>query len=120
MLLQFFLSFLMAVLSGLGVGGGAVFILYLAIFTTTPQLLAQGMNLLFFLFSSASSLVIHLTKRTLYPFLIFLLATSGLFGAFLGTFIAPHVPASLLRKILGGILVITGIVTLKKKEKSQS
>lgn len=120
MLIQILVPFLVAVLSGLGVGGGGLFVLYLAMFTDTPQLLAQGMNLLFFLFSASSSVCVHLTKRTLYPLLILLLAISGLGGAFLGTLLAEHLPAALLRKIFGVMLIITGVITLKKRPKQKT
>ena len=49
-------SFLIAALSGLGVGGGGLFVVFLALFTEIPQITAQGINLLFFLFSRFSFL----------------------------------------------------------------
>ncbi len=114
MFLSLVIPFAVAVLSGLGVGGGGLFVIYLALFTETSQLPAQGLNLLFFLFSSSASLTVHVTQRTLYPVLIALLAASGLGGALLGSFLAEHLNAALLRKIFGIMLVITGIFTLKK------
>lgn len=115
MVLSFLISFGVAVLSGLGVGGGGLFVIYLALFTDTPQLAAQGMNLLFFLFSSSASVTVHLTKRTLYPTLILLLAVTGLVGAFFGSALASYISGSLLRKIFGAMLVTTGIVALKRE-----
>ena len=43
---------LIALLSGMGVGGGGLFAVYLSMFTDIPQLSVQGYNLLFFLFSA--------------------------------------------------------------------
>lgn len=120
MLVAILISFAVAVLTGLGVGGGGLFMLYLALLTDTPQLLAQGLNLLFFLFSGAASVCVHLTQRTLYPLLILLLTTSGLLGAFVGTMIASHVPAMLLRRIFGLMLIVTGVITLKKRPQADS
>ncbi len=114
-MVSFLLPFAVAVLSGLGVGGGGLFVIYLALFTDTPQLLAQGMNLLFFLFSSSASLTVHVTHRKLYPTLILLLVLSGLGGALLGSFFAERINALLLRRIFGIMLVTTGIFSLKKK-----
>ena len=51
MLFTILITFLLAALSGMGVGGGGLFVIYLSLFTNTPQLTAQGMNLLFFLLS---------------------------------------------------------------------
>lgn len=116
-MLSFFIPLAVGILSGLGVGGGGLFVIYLALFTDTPQLLAQGMNLLFFLFSSSASLTVHVTHRRLYPMLILILVLSGLGGALLGSFLAERMNALLLRKAFGAMLVITGIFSLKKKTK---
>ncbi len=115
MIVSLLIPFAVAILSGLGVGGGGLFMIYLVLFTDTPQLLAQGSNLLFFLFSSSAALCIHVSRRRLYPMLILILALTGLGGALIGTFLAEHLNALLLRRIFGIMLVITGIFTLKKK-----
>ena len=114
-MLTLFIPFAVAVLSGMGVGGGGLFVIYLALFTDTPQLVAQGMNLLFFLFSSSASLTVHVTQRKLYPTLIALLVLSGLVGAWLGSFLAERLHALLLRRIFGVMLVTTGVLSLKKR-----
>ena len=114
-MLTLFIPFAVAVLSGMGVGGGGLFVIYLALFTDTPQLVAQGMNLLFFLFSSSASLTVHVTQRKLYPALIALLVLSGLVGAWLGSFLAERLHALLLRRIFGVMLVTTGVLSLKKR-----
>ena len=114
MIFDVVISFVLAALSGLGVGGGGLFVIFLALFTDTPQLVAQGMNLLFFVFSASSSLIIHLTHRKIYASLIAILAVSGALGAIFGTFVCERIDPSILRKIFGTMLVITGIFTLKK------
>ncbi len=117
MIFDVLVSFVLAALSGLGVGGGGLFVIFLAIFTDTPQLIAQGMNLLFFLFSASSSLTVHLTHRKIYPSLIAVLAVSGAVGAIVGTLFSEIIDPHILRKIFGIMLVITGIFTLKKRSK---
>ena len=115
MIFDILISFVLAALSGLGVGGGGLFVIFLALFTDTPQLIAQGMNLLFFLFSASSSLTVHLTHRKIYPTLIAVLALSGAIGAILGSFFSEMIDPAILRKSFGAMLVITGIFTLKKR-----
>ena len=114
MIFDVLISFLLAALSGLGVGGGGLFVIFLALFTDTPQLIAQGMNLLFFLFSASSSLTVHLTHRKIYPSLIAILALSGGVGAIVGSLFSEMIDPSILRRSFGIMLVITGIFTLKK------
>ena len=114
MIFDVIVSFVLAALSGMGVGGGGLFVIFLAIFTDIPQLTAQGMNLLFFIFSASSSLIIHLTHRKIYVALIVVLILSGAVGAIFGTFVSQKIDPDILRKIFGAMLVITGIFALKK------
>ncbi len=110
------ITFLLAALSGLGVGGGGLFVIYLSLFTETPQLVAQGMNLLFFLFSSGASVTVHLRERRIcYP-VVGVMTLFGIVGALLGAFLSSRLPSHLLRQIFGGMLVISGILALRQKE----
>ncbi len=118
MIITAIVTFLIAALSGLGVGGGGLFVIYLSLFTDTPQLMAQGINLLFFLFSSGSSLLVHFTKRHIFAGAVAVMAVSGIAGALLGTFLSGVVSPGILRKIFGGMLVVTGILSLQSKKPS--
>ena len=108
-------SFLIAALSGLGVGGGGLFVVFLALFTDTPQITAQGINLLFFLFSAGSSICIHLSQRQIFGTAVLVMATAGIVGSICGTLLSSVVPQMLLRKAFGVMLVISGLFSLKKK-----
>ena len=118
LIVQMILSFFIAALSGMGVGGGGLFVIYLALFTDTPQLAAQGMNLLFFLFSAGASLTVHLSCRRTYPMVIFLMAAAGVVGALVGAGMTGFVSEGILRKCFGALLVLSGILALKKREAS--
>ena len=120
LIVQFLFSSVISALSGMGVGGGGLFVIYLSLMTDTPQLVAQGQNLLFFLFSAGSSMLVHLQKRRLFPPLILLMSLCGVAGALLGAGLSLHVSGSLLRKLFGGMLIAGGIVTLQKKDTSSS
>ena len=120
LLISILASFLIAALSGLGVGGGGLFVIYLSLFPDTPQILAQGMNLLFFLFSAGASVTVHLQKRHIYFGIVGIMAAAGILGSLLGAQTAEAVNQDLLRKIFGVMLVISGILSLKKKERSSA
>ena len=119
MLFTILITFLLAALSGMGVGGGGLFVIYLSLFTNTPQLTAQGMNLLFFLLSSGASVTIHLRHRTICYSAVFVMASFGIVGALFGASISAHLPAHLLRQIFGGMLVVSGILALLQKEEKE-
>ena len=91
------ISFLISVLSGMGVGGGGLFVIYLSIFTSTPQLAAQGMNLLFFLFSSFASVVVQINRRKIRFAAVTFMAAFGVLGAFAGAYLTRFLPEEYLR-----------------------
>ena len=109
-------ALIISALSGMGVGGGGLFVIYLALLTDTPQLAAQGMNLLFFLFSAGASLIVHVQKRQILWWAVGLMIAVAIPGAMVGTFLAEYVSGGLLRKIFGGMLVTGGILALQKQK----
>ncbi len=117
--IQFFAALLISALSGMGVGGGGLFVIYLVFATDLPQLSAQGMNLLFFLCSAGAAMLVHLQKRRILWKTVLLLAVFGLAGVLIGTYLSAHLDEGLLRKIFGVLLVISGISSLKRQQKER-
>lgn len=113
------ITFLLAALSGMGVGGGGLFVIYLSLFTETPQLTAQGMNLLFFLLSSGASVTVHLRSRRICHSAVAVMAVFGIVGALVGASFSAHLPQHLLRQIFGVMLVVSGILALLQKDKEK-
>ncbi len=114
-------AFVISALSGMGVGGGGLFVIYLAWVSDVPQLTAQGLNLVFFLCSAGASMVIHLRKRRIYGFIIAMILSGGVIGVLLGTELSAHMDEGMLRKIFGSMLIVSGVMALKgKKSDSKS
>ena len=111
---------LIAVFSGMGVGGGGLFAVYLSVFTDVPQLAVQGYNLLFFLFSSGASVTLQLFRRKIPFFAVGIMIGAGILGALAGTALTDVVPSDWLRRIFGIMLVSGGIVSLKKYSQNRS
>lgn len=108
-------AFLIALLSGLGVGGGGLFAVYLSVFSDLPQLAAQGANLLFFLFSSGASVTVNLFRRHIIFPAVALMIVTGIAGAAAGSLLAHVLPDLWLRKIFGMMLIAGGIMAIKRK-----
>ena len=108
------ISFIIAALSGMGVGGGGLFVVFLALFTDLPQITVQGINLLFFLFSSGSSICVHLTKRRIFGTAVLVMAAFGVLGSVCGALLANVIGQTLLRRIFGIMLVISGMLSLRQ------
>ncbi len=112
------LSFLIALLAGLGVGGGGLLVLYLTLVQKIPQAEAQGINLLFFLCAAGSAFLVNLKKRRFPWKTILLLAVSGVVFAIPGALLATAVKTEILQKGFGGLLVASGLFSLFSKKKS--
>lgn len=112
MLTVVLISFLIAVLSGMGLGSGGLLVVFLTLLADVPQIRAQGINLLFFLFSSGASMLVHVQKRRLSFAVIALVSVAGLLGALPGSYAALLLPEKLVRTLFGSMLVLSGITSL--------
>ena len=112
--LHFLAALLLSALSGMGVGGGGLFLIYLALVTDMPQLSAQGANLLFFLCSAGAAVLIHLQRRKILWKAVLFLTLSGIVGVFFGTRLSLILDEAILRRIFGALLVSSGILSLKR------
>ena len=104
-----------AVLSGLGIGSGGLLVIWLTEIMRLPQTQARSINLLFFLFSAGIALLIHMRHSRPRYRLVLGIAALGIAGTLIGTYLGNAFSPELVRKIFGGMLVISGIYTLSKK-----
>ena len=109
-------SFFIAILSGLGIGSGGLFVIWLTAAYGVSATQARGMNLLFFVFSAAAALVFHFKRRKIDTRLVLRLAIFALAGTFIGTYIAEFFDAHMLRKLFGGFLIFSGVCSLFGKK----
>ncbi len=116
-ILDFIASACIAAMAGLGIGGGGLLIIYLTLIKHMPQLPAQGINLLFFLFASGSSLIVHFKQKRIDWKLLLILAPLGVMGAIGGSYVAKIMSPWLIRRIFAGLLIVSGIIELLKREK---
>lgn len=96
-------------LTGLGVGGGSLLILWLTMVLHMEQQAARGMNLLFFLPSAIIACFFRLKQgciqiRTILPAVI-----SGSISAALFSWISTGIDTGLLKKLFGILLLLTSL-----------
>ena len=102
-------------LSGLGVGGGSLLLLWLTLVMGEPQEMARVMNLMFFL-PCAFIATLYRWKQSKLPLPIALPAVlGGVLGAALGCLLGPQINAELLKKAFGILFLITAIRELRWK-----
>ena len=114
---SFFIPIVIAVLSGMGLGGGGLFVVYLNIFSDLSQIYMQAINLVFFIFAAGASLLIHLTRRKIYFKAVLLMGVFGIAGSLIGSAVALSVDGEVLGKIFGVMLTGAGIYSFFKSKK---
>ena len=100
---------LLGFLSGLGIGGGSLLILWLTLILDFPQETARAINLMFFVPSALISCLFRLKQGTLDIKRILPALAAGCAGAVLFTSFSQRIDGSLLRKTFGILLLLTGI-----------
>ncbi|MBQ8510862.1 MAG: sulfite exporter TauE/SafE family protein [Clostridia bacterium] len=114
-MIDFIVGFFVAVLSGLGIGGGGLLVIWQVLVRGVEQLEAQGVNLVYFLFSSGAAMLVHMTKRRLPWRLIGALVLVGAIGALAGSALARAADPGVVRKCFGWLLVASGVMAIGKK-----
>lgn len=104
-------------LSGLGVGGGSLLILWLTLVLKMPQAEARGINLLFFLPSAALACLFRWKQGTLPLRTVLPAAIGGCAAAFLGNYANGFLDVHLLKKFFGILLLLTGVREICWKQK---
>lgn len=96
----------------MGLGGGMVLIVYLTVFAGFSQLLAQGINLVFFIPIAIISLVLH-TKNKLVEWKKAVPAVLwGMAAVIISAWLANRIEQSLLSKAFGIFLILMGLKEL--------
>ena len=102
-------------LSGYGVGGGSLLMVWLTAALSTSQSAAQGINLLFFLPTAALSILFHYKNGMLCKKAVLPAALGGVLAAIPGAMLACGMDSALLRKGFGVFLLAVGVAEWRKK-----
>ena len=105
------------VLSGFGVGGGTLLLVYMTAFAGVEQRLAQGINLLYFLPAGLMALPAHVKNGYIEKPVLLPAITAGLVCAALAAWTATAMDVALLKKFFGGFLIAVGAVELFGRKK---
>ena len=109
------IGLLTGILSGFGIGGGTILMIYLTAFASFPQKIAQGINLLYFIPTAAAALILHNKNHQLEWRAVLPAALCGCVTAAGFSLLAMGMDFTLLRRLFGIFLLFTGISELKKK-----
>lgn len=106
-------------LSGLGTGGGSLLILWLTLGTGMEPEQARLINLMFFIPSAVVACLFRWKQGKLDIKKILPAMVAGSISAVLFSMIGSRMDTSLLKKLFGGLLIVTGLRELFYKPKQR-
>ncbi len=107
--IAFPVAVLLGFLSGLGVGGGSLLMLWLTLVVGMEYEQARVLNLLFFLPSAFIATLFHRKQGSVKIKKILPAIICGCAAAAIFSFIGNRVDTALLKKFFGGLLLFTGL-----------
>ncbi len=96
-------------LSGLGIGGGSLLILWLTLVLGMDHNTARGINLAFFLPAAVITSCFRWKQGAVKWPVVIPAAIAGAAAALLFTWLSQGLDTALLKKLFGGLLLVTGL-----------
>ncbi len=118
--IDIFVTFIISILSGLGVGSGGLLMIWLCEIRNIATEEARSINLIFFIFSAGAALLLHIKKRKFFPSLIACMTSFGIIGSLVGTGLGAFLPSEITRRSFGVFLLLSGAYTLLSKKQKKS
>ena len=108
---------LCGVLSGFGIGGGSLLMVWMTAAAALDQKAAQAINLLYFLPTSLGALIFHIRNKMICWRAVLPAALGGCVTAALTAWLTAGIQMDLLRNLFGIFLLIVGFVEFFKGRK---
>ncbi len=100
---------ILGLLAGMGVGGGSLLLLWLTQVVMMPQPQARILNLLFYLPAALTASLFRGIKSGIQPKITFPAIIAGCSSAVLFPLLGRKINIEIIKKLLGGLLILTGI-----------
>ncbi len=113
-MLNIITGFFSGIISGMGIGGGAILIPALIIIEGISQQMAQGINLTYFIPTAVISLVVHIRNKNVEFKTAWIIGGCGMLGSVAGSLVAVAVSGDLLRRLFGFFLLFVGVYEIFK------
>ena len=116
--MSFVFSALTGVLSGFGVGGGTLLIIFMTNFMGLSPVEARGINLIYFIPAAAASLIGHIKNRLVDWWAFFLTLAPALLTTLAASLLIDSLNPSIVKKLFGAFLIVVGAYEIFGKRKS--
>ena len=108
-MLKILTGLISGIVSGTGMGGGTILILILSVFMGIDQHVAQATNLVFFIPTSITAIIVSIKEKLIDWNVGIWIASAGIIGAIIGAKISITMDVILLKKLFGGFLAVIAI-----------
>ena len=103
------IGIILGLLAGLGIGGGSLLIMWLTLIMDMPHSTARAINLMFFIVAAGTVSLFRWKKGSLDIKSILPAILGGCIAAGLCSWLGMQIDQTILKKIFGGLLLITGL-----------
>lgn len=107
------------IISGMGMGGGAILIPALVLTVSPQQHIAQSVNLLFFIPTAVVALIIHIRNKQIDFKMAASIIIFGLCGSFVGSWLSVRLAGGQLKRLFGFFLLAMSIYEMFRKGKKE-
>lgn len=121
MLKYILIAIFSALLSGMGIGGGALFVMLSTLLLGFEQKTAQAINLIMFLSAGISSTIFNFKNKVIKKELAKKIVPLVIIGSFIGTIIVKNIQSEDLRlyfsifmALIGAYEIISSVISIKK------
>jgi uncharacterized membrane protein YfcA len=118
-ILDFCVGVATGIISGFGIGGGSLLVLYLTAVTGMSQYTAGGINLLYFIGCAPAALIGHIRNKLVDWRAVLWCVASGIALAIPTSLLADNLNNDWLRRLFGILLLYIGIRELRLSKKKQ-
>lgn len=108
------------VLSGWGIGGGSLLVIYMTVVAGLEQTQAQGINLLYFLPVSVTALCSHIKNGMVEKSAVLPAVIAGVPVTILTALISTSIDTAVMKKVFGCFVIIVGLSELFRRDKNRT
>ena len=118
-IISFIASLITGILSGWGIGGGTLLIVFITVIQGISHSDARGINLIYFLPTSAAALYSHIKNRLIDKKAFMFAAVCGIASALITSAFSAKINSDVLKFMFGIFLIYIGIREFFRKDNSK-
>ena len=107
-ILEFLVGLVTGIISGFGICGGSLLILYLTAVAGVNQYTAGGVNLLYFIGCAPCALISHIKNKRIVWQAVLFCTLAGVITSVAAAFLGARMEVGLLRRLFGVLLLYIG------------